>query len=450
LPFLAGEDVEVAVVVEVCEDYQVELDALGPGYVMGGPLAGRGRAGAGHPHHAREGGRGALAGEHEVRPRVEVDVAHGDGLGRAGAGGKGDSAGLPGLAFGVLAAKEDQVARLGGGDDVAAPVAVEVGVVEEQAFPVGAADGVDFPRPGLGFAGAWVLQPVDAAVFSVAVGKEDVLPAVGVHVCRDNGHDPAGVAQFVILPRLHVSRIGWRLEPPDGGAAAFRAGDEIQAVPAVELDRDDEHPSHPQRGRQGGGGPLVGIGVSGAGFRRPVYGDSPGASLGRGDDIDAAVAVEVSEDGVFEASDLADRDGRPFAANLAVAGMDIRANDSAFLPAGGDVGQPVAVDVEDLHAVGAAGRIVDGVPLPRLVRSPIRRPGGLGKCGADEGRAGQNRREIFAFHLQLQLEQFTLICSTRPACGVAGRRQPASTMLRHRVLRLPCPACPRRRPDRYI
>ena len=47
-----------------------------------------------------------------------------------------------------------------------------------------------------------------------------------------------------------------------------------------------------------------------------------------------------------------------------------------------------------------------------------------------------------------RLEQFTLACTRRPACGFAMLRRPASPMQRHRLLRPPCLARPRRRPAR--
>ena len=72
------------------------------------------------------------------------------------------------------------------------------------------------------------------------------------------------------------------------------------------------------------------------------------------DDIDRAIVVEIDEHGVLDVGCLADSDGRPFGLGLQRAGIQVDACDAALFPAGGDVGQSVAVDVGQARAVRAA------------------------------------------------------------------------------------------------
>ena len=86
------------------------------------------------------------------------------------------------------------------------------------------------------------------------------------------------------------------------------------------------------------------------------------------DDIEAAVAIEVGENGVFRVRGASDRDFGPRLAHAGESGVNVDARRAVLLPRGGDVGQTVTVDVGEFRAVGARTFVVDHVQAPRRSR----------------------------------------------------------------------------------
>ena len=82
--------------------------------------------------------------------------------------------------------------------------------------------------------------------------------------------------------------------------------------------------------------------------------------------VDVPVAIEICEYRIFGRADLSHGDGGPFLFRFCMSGVEIGANDSSFLPAGGDVHKTVAINIGKANAVGSHGAVIDGVTFPRL------------------------------------------------------------------------------------
>src|SRR5688500_5340245 len=116
--FLGGEQVEVAVGVEVQHFDEIVLGAAGAGDVVARPVGLRRGSVVGEPEDAGTVAVGAFTGQQQIVSAVEVDVGNGDRLGAAGGVGEGNGVGLPVPSGFIGAAEPQERARLHGDDDV--------------------------------------------------------------------------------------------------------------------------------------------------------------------------------------------------------------------------------------------------------------------------------------------------------------------------------------------
>lgn len=85
-----------------------------------------------------------------------------------------------------------------------------------------------------------------------------------------------------------------------------------------------------------------------------MHEDRAGLSFAAGDDVDCPVLIEIDEQGIFRGPHMSHRYGGPGFLHGCGAGMEVRSNNSSFLPAGGDVGKSILVAVCQANSVGTA------------------------------------------------------------------------------------------------
>ena len=190
----------------------------------------------------------------------------------------------------------------------------------------------------------------------------------------------------VILRRVHALRFrgsSGELSHETVAPGAFRSEDEVDAVFAVDIHGEGEHP-HLESGGGGDGLGDPGLGIEIAGLiRSPVDVDGAIFAFGGGDDVELAIVIEVGEDGIFDALGVADGDGGPRGFGLFGAGVEVDADGAAFFPACCDIHEAIVIGIGEADAVGPAftgGYIgaVDGMAFP---------------CGAGVGKSEAGGKE---------------------------------------------------------
>jgi hypothetical protein len=95
-------------------------------------------------------------------------------------------------------------------------------------------------------------------------------------------------------------------------------------------------------------------------------------ALAGGDDVGSSIAIEVGEDGILGAADCPDGESGPRVAHLFGSGMKGDSDLAALLPTGDEIEAAVAIEIAGLGAVGA-GAVgegiggIDGVAGPGLL-----------------------------------------------------------------------------------